>query len=51
MKKKENKLVTVSMRLEPEIKEKLEQLINPAHTNKSEYVRGIITRLVLTLKK
>lgn len=47
--KKEKALVPVSIRLEPEIKEKLEQLVNPIHSNKSEYIREVISNLVITL--
>jgi len=46
--KKEKALVPVSIRLDPEIKEKLEQLVSP-NSNKSEYIREIISKLVTTL--
>jgi predicted DNA-binding protein len=43
MKNKKTKLVPVSLRLEPQDKEKLETLCNESNSNKSEYLRNEVS--------
>ncbi len=43
MKSKKTKLVPVSIRLEPQDKEKLETLCNESNSNKSEYLRNEVS--------
>ncbi len=49
MKKKENKLVTISLRLEKSDKKKLESICETLKSNKSEVTRDILKKFINVL--
>lgn len=51
MKKKENKLVTVSLRIEEQDKQKLESICRNEGSNKSEFLRKKVLFVINNSKK